>query len=69
MVSAYGFASTLGDGGFQEGGEVTNLKFLSDKFEKWQIPKDSDIHIVNAIPKTSVGKFDKKVLRAQLRDS
>jgi fatty-acyl-CoA synthase len=47
----------------------TILKFLIDKFEKWQIPKDSDIHIVNAIPKTSVGKFDKKVLRAQLRDS
>jgi fatty-acyl-CoA synthase len=45
------------------------LKFLSNKFEKWQIPKDSDIHIVDAIPKTSVGKFDKKVLRAQLRDS
>ena len=43
------------------------IHFLTEKFVKWQIPKESDIHIVAAIPKTSVGKFDKKVLRAQLR--
>jgi fatty-acyl-CoA synthase len=30
---------------------------------KWQLP--DRIEIVEAIPKTGVGKFDKKVLRAQ----
>lgn len=42
--------------------------FLSEKFAKWQVPKDSDIHAVKSIPKTSVGKFDKKILRAKLKD-
>jgi fatty-acyl-CoA synthase len=44
------------------------VHFLSEKFAKWQIPKESDIHVVKAIPKTSVGKFDKKVLRAKLKE-
>ncbi|MCE9598117.1 MAG: long-chain fatty acid--CoA ligase [Spirochaetia bacterium] len=39
---------------------------LSDKFAHWQLPKLTDIRFVDAIPKTSVGKFDKKVLRKQL---
>ncbi len=42
------------------------IDYLSDKFAKWQIPKTTDIHLVESIPKTSVGKFDKKVLRKQL---
>ncbi len=33
---------------------------------KWWLP--DDVLFVEAIPKTSVGKFDKKVLRAQLED-
>lgn len=41
-------------------------EWLQDKFEKWQIPKQADIHFIDQIPKTSVGKFDKKVLRARL---
>ncbi len=41
-------------------------QFLSAHFAKWQIPKHGDIHFVAAIPKTSVGKIDKKVLRKQL---
>lgn len=40
--------------------------YLSEKFAHWQVPKLVDMHIIDAIPKTSVGKFDKKVLRARL---
>jgi len=36
---------------------------LREKIAKWQLP--DDIVFVEAIPKTSVGKFDKKVLRAE----
>ena len=32
-------------------------------FAKWQMP--DRIEIVDAIPRTSVGKYDKKVLRAR----
>ena len=34
-------------------------------FAKWQVPYAEDIHLIDAIPRTSVGKFDKKVLRRQ----
>ena len=37
--------------------------FLSDKIAKWQSPERWAQ--ITAVPKTSVGKFDKKVLRAQ----
>ena len=40
--------------------------FLGEKFAHWQVPKTSDIRIIDVIPKTSVGKFDKKVLRTRL---
>jgi fatty-acyl-CoA synthase len=36
---------------------------LSPHFAKWQIPYPEDVHLIDAIPRTSVGKFDKKVLR------
>ncbi|MCY3835072.1 MAG: long-chain fatty acid--CoA ligase [Anaerolineaceae bacterium] len=36
---------------------------LRERFAKWQLP--DDIVYVDEIPKTSVGKFDKKMLRAQ----
>jgi len=39
------------------------LDFLRDKFAKWQLPALEDIRFVDEIPKTSVGKFDKKALR------
>ncbi|GBD09031.1 Long-chain-fatty-acid--CoA ligase [Candidatus Thermoflexus japonica] len=42
------------------------LEFLRPRFAKWWLP--DDIVFVEAIPKTSVGKFDKKVLREQFRD-
>ena len=39
---------------------------LAGQFAKWQVPYLEDIHFIEAVPKTSVGKFDKKVLRGQL---
>ncbi|WP_243678384.1 hypothetical protein [Vulcanisaeta distributa] len=41
------------------------LDHLSHRFAKWQLP---EILFVDSIPKTSTGKFDKKVLREQFRD-
>lgn len=39
---------------------------LADKFAKWQIPEHWVI--VDEVPKTSVGKFDKKVIRSRYAD-
>jgi len=36
--------------------------FLRDKVERWWLP--DEVRFVGEIPKTSVGKFDKKRLRA-----
>ena len=50
-----------------DGGGVTPeqvLEHLTNEFAKWQLPDLEDIRIIAEIPKTSVGKFDKKVLRA-----
>jgi acyl-CoA synthetase (AMP-forming)/AMP-acid ligase II len=41
-------------------------EFLADKVAKWWLP--DDVLFLDALPKTSVGKFDKKVLRAKLAD-
>jgi fatty-acyl-CoA synthase len=38
--------------------------FLRDRVAKWWLP--DRIEFIDEVPKTSVGKFDKKVLRAQL---
>lgn len=40
--------------------------YLADKFAKWQLPEHWTF--VEEIPKTSVGKFDKKRLRARYAD-
>jgi len=40
--------------------------FLDDKVASWQIPENWAF--VDEVPKTSVGKFDKKVLRRQLEE-
>ncbi|WP_372791578.1 long-chain fatty acid--CoA ligase, partial [Paraconexibacter sp.] len=40
--------------------------FLLDRVAKWWIP--DEYAFIGEVPKTSVGKFDKKVLRAQLAD-
>jgi fatty-acyl-CoA synthase len=39
------------------------LGFLEDKVAKWWLP--DEVRFIGEIPKTSVGKFDKKVLRAE----
>lgn len=41
-------------------------EFLSQSFAKWCLP-DRDLMIVD-VPKTSVGKYDKKRLRAMVAD-
>ncbi|MEZ4671353.1 MAG: long-chain fatty acid--CoA ligase [Anaerolineae bacterium] len=41
-------------------------ELLAKHFAKWQFP--DDIVFVEAIPKTSVGKFDKKVIREQYKE-
>ncbi|MFJ8915390.1 long-chain fatty acid--CoA ligase [Amycolatopsis sp. NPDC102389] len=49
----------------KEGQQVTAgelREFLSDKVAKWQLPENWTF--VDEVPKTSVGKFDKKRLRA-----
>ena len=43
------------------------LAFLRDRVAKWWLP--DGVVFVDAIPKTSVGKFDKKVLRATYADA
>ncbi len=46
-------------------GQVTEeevIDFLKDKVAKWWLP--DEIRFIDEVPKTSVGKFDKKVLRA-----
>ena len=41
------------------------LEYLAPRFAKWWLP--DDVLFVDTIPKTSVGKFDKKALRLQYR--
>ena len=42
------------------------LDHLSKHFAAWMLP--DDVIFIDAVPKTSVGKFDKKVLRLQFAD-
>lgn len=42
------------------------IEHLRSRFASWELP--DDIIFIDAVPKTSVGKFDKKVLRAQYQD-
>jgi fatty-acyl-CoA synthase len=42
------------------------FEHLRSRFDKMYIP--DDIVFIDAVPKTSVGKFDKKVLRAKYKD-
>ena len=39
------------------------IAYLEPRVAKWWLP--DDVIFIDAVPKTSVGKFDKKVLRAQ----
>ena len=54
---------------FKEGSSATveELRdFLADRLARWQLPERWAF--IEAVPKTSVGKFDKKVLRARYAD-
>ena len=42
------------------------LEFLSSKVAKWQLP--DEVIFIDAVPRTSVGKFNKRVLREQYHD-
>ena len=42
------------------------LDFLKDRVAKWWLP--DDILFIDAVPKTSVGKFNKRALREQFKD-
>ena len=42
------------------------LDFIRDRFARWWIP--DGVVVIDEIPKTSVGKFDKKALRERFRD-
>jgi fatty-acyl-CoA synthase len=41
-------------------------EFLAERVAKWWLPERWTF--IDSVPKTSVGKFDKKVLRAQYAD-
>jgi fatty-acyl-CoA synthase len=42
------------------------LDFIKDRFASWWMP--DDVVFIDEIPKTSVGKMDKKVLRERYKD-
>lgn len=42
------------------------LEFLGARVAKWQLP--DEVIFIESVPKTSVGKFDKKVLRERFKD-
>ncbi len=42
------------------------LEFLSNKVAKWWLP--DDVVFIDAVPKTSVGKFNKRALREKFKD-
>jgi fatty-acyl-CoA synthase len=42
------------------------LEFLGGKVAKWQLP--DEVLFIDAVPRTSVGKFNKRVLREQYKD-
>lgn len=53
----------------QHRGSITKkeiLDFLSGRVAKWWLP--DDIVFIDAVPKTSVGKFNKRALREQFKD-
>ena len=42
------------------------LGFIRDRFARWWLP--DEVVFLEEIPKTGVGKFDKKLLREQFQD-
>jgi len=54
-------ALVIKDGAVVEASELS--EFLGARVAKWQVPERWSF--IDEVPKTSVGKFDKKVLRAR----
>jgi fatty-acyl-CoA synthase len=53
----------------RDGAEVTRdsiLEYLAPQVARWWLPED--VVLIEEVPKTSVGKFDKKVLRKRFAD-
>ena len=53
----------------KSGAELTAgdiIASIKDRFASWWLP--NDVVFIDAVPKTSVGKFDKKVLREQFKN-
>jgi fatty-acyl-CoA synthase len=46
--------------------EVVRAHLESCGFARWQLP--DRVELITEVPKTAVGKFDKKVLRARFTD-
>ena len=42
------------------------IDLIGTKFALWQLPKPEDVRFVASLPKTGVGKIDKKVIRKML---
>ncbi len=42
------------------------IEFLHPQLARWALP--DAVEIIDAVPKTSVGKFDKKVLRERYKN-
>ncbi len=42
------------------------LEILARKFARWQLPRPEDVLFVDSLPKTGVGKLDKKLIRRSL---
>ena len=45
------------------------LRHLAVRFARWQLPRPSDVRFVSSLPRTSVGKLDKKLLRRALAEA
>jgi fatty-acyl-CoA synthase len=44
------------------------VDLIGTKFALWQLPKPEDVRFVASLPKTGVGKLDKKVIRKMLAE-
>ena len=42
------------------------IDLIGTKFALWQLPKPEDVRFVASLPKTGVGKLDKKLIRKTL---
>jgi fatty-acyl-CoA synthase len=45
------------------------IDLIGTKFALWQLPKPEDIRFIASLPKTGVGKLDKKLIRKMLNES